>query len=229
MARAITTIQGTPKIWALPIPAKGRAALKTVVSLAARRDNPRTAVMAPSVTMKAGRRKNAIRLPLTAPSARPASRPHGIARADAGPSDMDTAVTADTARTEPTARSMPPVRMTKVSPVASTMLIEACCITIEMFRALRNLPVANSNPMQIRISTGSMPAIWMIVLMFCLRVAAAAAVSWATRVSAPIVFMEHMGELPPGFFFALRRKRRLELDAGGERHDVLLGYRGAAG
>ena len=137
--------------------------MKTVVSSAASRDSPRTAVIAPNVTMKAGRRKKAIRLPLMAPIVRPTSRAAGIARLDAGPSVIDTAVTAETARTEPTARSMPPVRMTKVNPVASTMLIEACCITIEMLRPVRNLPVANSNPMQIRISTGSMPTTWMMV------------------------------------------------------------------
>ena len=152
--------------------------------------------MAPSVTMKAGRRKNAIRLPFTAPNARPTSRANGIARADARPSVMDTAVTAETARTEPTARSMPPVRMTKVNPVASTMLIDACCITIEMLRALRNLPVANSNPMQIRISTGSMPTTWMMVWRFCLRAAALAAASSGTRASPPIVFIAFM-EFPP--------------------------------
>ncbi len=63
---------------------------------------------------------------------------------------------------------MPPVRMTKVMPAASTMLIEACWVTIARLRVLMNLPVASWKPMQIRISTGSMPTAWMMPLICAL-------------------------------------------------------------
>ena len=47
---------------------------------------------------------------------------------------------AETARIEPTDRSMPPVRITKVMPVASTVLIEASCATTGRFCCVRNRP-----------------------------------------------------------------------------------------
>ena len=47
---------------------------------------------------------------------------------------------AEAARIEPTDRSMPPVRMTKVMPAASTVLIAACCATIEMFCGVKKRP-----------------------------------------------------------------------------------------
>ena len=51
--------------------------------------------------------------------------------------DTMTAAIAETARIEPTDRSMPPVRITMVIPAASTVLIDACCMTIEMFCRLK--------------------------------------------------------------------------------------------
>ena len=51
--------------------AKGRSGLKTVVSLPSSRARPRTAVSEPSVTMKGGRRRNAISAPLTSPKTEP--------------------------------------------------------------------------------------------------------------------------------------------------------------
>ncbi|ESY06809.1 hypothetical protein X753_13030 [Mesorhizobium sp. LNJC399B00] len=47
-----------------------------------------------------------------------------------GTSDTITATIAEAASIEPTDRSIPPVRMTKVMPAASTMLIDDCCMTI---------------------------------------------------------------------------------------------------
>ena len=40
----------------------------------------------------------------------------------------------------PTDRSMPPVRMTKVMPAPSTVLIAACCATMDRFWDDRNRP-----------------------------------------------------------------------------------------
>ena len=74
-----------------------------------------------------------------------------------GINEQITAAMAEAARIEPTDRSMPPVRMTKVMPAASTVLIEACCITIDRFWKLRNRPDMSSNTTPRMISTGSMP------------------------------------------------------------------------
>ena len=54
-----------------------------------------------------------------------------------GTSDTMIATIAEAARIEPTDRSMPPVRMTKVMPAASTMLIDACCVTIDRLVSVR--------------------------------------------------------------------------------------------
>jgi hypothetical protein len=61
-------------------------------------------------------------------------------RPQSGISEAIRPAMAEAARIEPTERSMPPVRMTKVMPAASTVLIEACWVTIEMFCAVKNRP-----------------------------------------------------------------------------------------
>jgi hypothetical protein len=75
-----------------------------------------------------------------------------------GISDPRIATMAAAARMEPTERSMPPVRMTKVIPAASTVLMEACCATMERFWKLMNRPDMSSNTTPRMISTGSMPS-----------------------------------------------------------------------
>ena len=54
-----------------------------------------------------------------------------------GISDAMSAAMAEAASTDPTDRSMPPVRMTKVMPAPSTVLIAACWATMEMFCPLK--------------------------------------------------------------------------------------------
>ena len=49
---------------------------------------------------------------------------------------------AATARMDPTDRSMPPVRMTKVMPVASTVLMEASWATTGRLAEVRKRPAA---------------------------------------------------------------------------------------
>ena len=132
---------GTPNRLALPMKANGRSGLKTVVSPPISRAMPRTAVSDPSVTMNGGSPTKAIRAPLRKPKNRPVIRPAGMpSRPQPGISETITAAMAEAARIEPTDRSMPPVRMTKVMPAASTVLIEACCATIEMFCGVKNRP-----------------------------------------------------------------------------------------
>jgi hypothetical protein len=55
-------------------------------------------------------------------------------------SEAISAAIAAVARIEPTERSMPPVRMTKVMPAASTVLIAACWATIETFWPVKKRP-----------------------------------------------------------------------------------------
>ena len=93
------------------------------------------------MTMNGGRPTKAISAPLRKPKNRPVSRAAGMpSRPQPGISEQITAAIADAARIEPTERSMPPVRMTKVMPAASTVLIDACCATIEMFCGVKNRP-----------------------------------------------------------------------------------------
>ena len=140
---AITASQGTPKMLPLPMPAKGRSGLKTVVSAPISRAMPRTAVSEPSVTMKGGRLTQAIKAPLRKPKNRPVSSAAGMPSSpQPGMSEAITPAIEAAARIEPTERSMPPVRMTKVMPAASTVLIEACWATIDMFWAVKNRPPA---------------------------------------------------------------------------------------
>lgn len=75
-----------------------------------------------------------------------------------GTSDTITATIAEAARMEPTDRSMPPVRMTKVMPAASTMLIDDCCVTINRLVSVRKRGFINWKPAASRIRTGSMPS-----------------------------------------------------------------------
>ena len=64
--------------------------------------------------------------PVSAPSSRPEMSAAGTAaQLRPGESEVIIATTAVTPRMEPTARSIPPVRMTKVMPVARTMLMES--------------------------------------------------------------------------------------------------------
>ena len=53
---------------------------------------------------------------------------------------------AEAAKMEPTERSMPAVRMTKVMPAASTVLIAACCSTIEALVRLKKPFVLDAEP-----------------------------------------------------------------------------------
>ncbi len=119
----------------------------TVLSSPSSRAKPRTAVSVPSVTMKGGSLKPAIRPPLIAPQTRPvtspAGRPSQPSQSEPGSLETTSATIAAAARIEPTERSMPEVRMTKVMPAASTTLIDACWAMMEMFwsekkRSLRN-------------------------------------------------------------------------------------------
>jgi hypothetical protein len=108
--------------------------------------------------MKGGSLAKAMSAPFTRPRPRPVSRAAGIpSMPHSGIRDPRIATMAAAARIEPTDRSMPPVRMTKVIPAARTVLIEACCITIERFWKLRNRPDMSSNTMPRMMSTGSMP------------------------------------------------------------------------
>jgi hypothetical protein len=59
---------------------------------------------------------------------------------------------------EPTDRSMPPVRMTKVMPAASTMLIDDCWVTINRLVSVRKRGFMIWKPAAKRIRTGSMPS-----------------------------------------------------------------------
>ena len=132
---------GMPARLALPMNANGRSGLNTVVSPPISRASPRTAVKEPSVTMNGGRPTKAIRAPLRKPKNRPVISAAGMPSSpQPAISEQITAAIADAARIEPTDRSMPPVRMTKVMPAASTVLIDACCATIEMFCGVKNRP-----------------------------------------------------------------------------------------
>ena len=133
-ARSATS-QGTPNSVPLPMKANGSCGLndRRVVRRAGA-PMPRTAVSDPSVTMKGGRRAKAIRTPLTSPRPSPISKATGTpSMPQSGILDPRIATIAAAARIEPTDRSMPPVRITKVMPAASTVLIDACCATIDKF------------------------------------------------------------------------------------------------
>ena len=121
--------------------ANDRSGLNTVVSPPISRARPRTAVSEPKVTMNGGSPTNAISAPLRKPKNRPVISAAGTpSRPQPAISEQITAAMAEAARIEPTDRSMPPVRMTKVMPAASTVLIEACWATIEMFCGVKNRP-----------------------------------------------------------------------------------------
>ena len=68
------------------------------------------------------------------------------------------AIIAEAARIEPIDRSIPPVRMTKVIPAASTILIAACCATIDRFIQLMNRSVDTSKKIARMMRIGS--AFW---------------------------------------------------------------------
>ena len=104
-----------------------------------------------------------------------------------GHSEAITATMAEAARTEPTDRSMPPVRMTKVIPAASTMLIDACCMTIDRLFTVRNLPESSSKPMPSRMSTGSMPSAVNTTRSWCLRSSALALSSFAAGLTLSLL------------------------------------------
>ena len=74
-----------------------------------------------------------------------------------GTSDTSTATIAEAARIEPTERSMPPVRMTKVMPAASTMLIDDCWVTMSRLVPVRKRGLMSWKPAASSTSTGSMP------------------------------------------------------------------------
>lgn len=143
MAMAMMASQGTPNSEPLPMKSNGRSGLNTVVSLPSRRATPRMAVSEPSVTMKGGSFSQAMMAPLRKPQARPAAIAAGTpSMPRSGTSETMTAIMAEAARMEPTERSMPPVRMTKVMPAASTVLIDACCMTIDRLLTERNRPLS---------------------------------------------------------------------------------------
>ena len=145
---AMITSQDTPKSEPLPMKAKGRSELNTVVSLPSRRAMPRTAVNDPSVTMKGGNPIPAINAPLATPNTAPVIRPAKTASMpNEGSFDTISATMAATARMEPTERSIPPVRMTKVMPAASTVLIAACWATTDRFCPDMKRPLLKASDM----------------------------------------------------------------------------------
>ncbi len=112
-----------------------------MVSAPMRRARPRTAVSEPSVTMKGGRRKSAIKAPFMTPKTRPVSTAAGSQSSPrSGSFETISPAIAAAARMEPTERSMPPVRITKVMPAASTVLTAACCSTMPRFWPVKKRP-----------------------------------------------------------------------------------------
>src|SRR5262249_24926964 len=183
--------------------------LKTVVSAPSRRARPRTAVSEPSVTMKGGKRSNAIRLPLMTPKTSPVNTATGN-QSDPRSGSLETISPpmAEAARMEPTERSMPPVRMTKVMPAASTVLTAACCSTMPRFWPVKKRPSDRKWKPRHKISnTGSMPAARIRSWMRWRLVSCAAATAAA---AAGAVFA---GDGPSCIDL---------LRPGGKRHDVFL-------
>src|SRR5471032_461225 len=81
--------------------------------------------MVPRVTTNGFKPTSATSAPFKAPSSRPTTRNTGIEKpANWADSDISMPATAETAKTEPTDKSMPLVKITKVMPDASTMLID---------------------------------------------------------------------------------------------------------
>jgi hypothetical protein len=65
-------------------------------------------------------------------------------------SETISATIAAAASTAPTERSMPPVRITKVMPAASTVLIEACWATIDrLFHIMKRPSLQDRVPVSV--------------------------------------------------------------------------------
>ena len=74
-------------------------------------------------------------------------------------SDTTIAATAVVPRMEPTERSMPPVRMMKVIPAASTMLIEAWRVIFSRLLSVKKLGAIKPKTATIRMRIGRMPTV----------------------------------------------------------------------
>ena len=93
------------------------------------------------MTMNGGSLRKAINTPFSRPKPKPVNNAAGTpSQPHPGISEAISAAIAEAASTDPTDRSMPPVRMTKVMPAPSTVLMAACWATMEMFCPLKKRP-----------------------------------------------------------------------------------------
>ena len=122
--------------------------------------------MVPRVTTNGFRPTRATSTPLSAPSSRPTIKNVGIEKpANCADKDISMPATAETASTEPTDKSMPLVKMTKVMPEASTMLMDTWRKMFMVLLLVMNVDVPSAEKYTVRpymarystTSTGSMP------------------------------------------------------------------------
>ncbi|SQC16708.1 Uncharacterised protein [Klebsiella pneumoniae] len=112
------------------------------------------------MTINGGSPAKATSAPLNRPSSRPSISAAGIdSNANSGISDTTIAATAVVPRMEPTERSMPPVRMMKVIPAASTMLIEAWRVIFSRLLSVKKLGAIKPKTATIRMRIGRMPTV----------------------------------------------------------------------
>src|ERR1700730_302662 len=103
------------------------------------------AVYVPRVTMKGGNPKYAMITPVSTPITNPANKAAGTAaQLRPGTKETTTAITALSPSTEPTAKSIPPVRITKVIPAASTILMDAWRTTLMILLSVRQFDVGTA-------------------------------------------------------------------------------------
>ena len=76
-------------------------------------------------------------------------------------------------------------------PAASTVLIAACCSTMEALVRLKKRAFSIPNPMQSRMRTGSMPANWNQFRKRCLFVISACRTATGSLTTSAIAFSPH--------------------------------------
>ena len=110
--------------------------------------------------MNGGSPAKATSAPLNSPSTIPSISAAGMESiANSGISETTIAATAVVPRIEPTERSIPPVRMMKVIPAASTMLIDACRVIFSRLLSVKKFGAIKPNTATIRIKIGKMPIV----------------------------------------------------------------------
>src|SRR4028119_1520610 len=112
--------------------------------------------------MNGGKPKKATSEPLSNPKKTPAIKAAGTANQPRpGTKETSTPTTAVTPKIDPTERSIPPVKITKVMPVARTILVDACRMTLIKFPTERKLGVTREKITQMATKIGKIPATWM--------------------------------------------------------------------